>query len=148
MRDHFGTQFAVALGLGGLPLQRIDLPADFFENVEHARQILLRAFELGFGQPLLGLEARDARRFFDNGAAVLRAVAENLADAALLDDGVAFRSQAGAHEQVLDVAQPRGSAVDQVFALAGAEQAPRDGDFRGFVTACTCFRSQPSARSR
>ena len=52
-----------------------------------------------------------------------------MADAALLDDGIAFRSQAGAHEDVLDVAQPGLTAVDEVFALARAEQAPGDGHF-------------------
>ena len=48
----FGLQFAVALGLGGLPLQRIDLAGDFFEDVVDARQVLLGAFELGFRQAL------------------------------------------------------------------------------------------------
>ena len=66
---------------------------------------------------------------FDHRPPVLRLRRQNLADAALLDDGVAFRAQAGAHKDVLDVAQPGLAAVDQVFALAGAEQAARDGDF-------------------
>ena len=73
LRDHLGLQFFVALGLGRLALERIYLPADFFQNVEHARQILLRAFQLRFGQPLPGFEFADAGRFFDDGAAVLRA---------------------------------------------------------------------------
>ena len=45
--------------------------------------------------------------FLDHRAAVLRAGAEDLADAALLDDGVGFRAQPGAHEDVLDVPQQR-----------------------------------------
>ena len=64
-------------------------------------------------------------------AAVLRLGAEDLPDAPLLDDGVALRAQAGAHENVLDIAQARRAAVDEVFALARTEQAPRDGDLAG-----------------
>ena len=78
------------------------------------------------------LNLRDAGGFFDDGAAVLRLGAENLADAALLDDGVAFRPEAGAHEDVLNVAQAGRAAVDQVFAFAGTEQAASDGDFALF----------------
>jgi hypothetical protein len=125
---HLGFQLAVALGLGGLPLERIHLPGDLFQNVEDARQVLLGAFQLGFRQPLAGLVLGDAGGLFDDGAAVLRLGAEDLADAALLDDGVALRAQAGAHEDILDVAQAGGVAVDQVFALAGAVEAAGDGD--------------------
>jgi len=69
-----------------LAFQRIDLPADFFENVEYARQILLRACELGLSQAFLRLEPSDAGRFFDDAAAILRFVAKDLRDASLLDD--------------------------------------------------------------
>ena len=127
-RHHLRAQFLVAPRLGRLPLERIHLPRDFFQDVEHARQVLLGAFELGFGQPLARLVLADAGGFFDDRAAVGRLVGKNLADAALLDDGVAFRPEAGAHEQVLDVAQAGGLAVDQVFAFAGPVQAARDGD--------------------
>ena len=138
MRHHLGLQLFVAPGFGSLALQRIHLPPHLFQNVEHARQILFRAFQLGFRQPLLGFEFADARGFFDDGAPVLRLVAENLPDAPLLDDGVAFRPQAGADEKILNIAQPRGSAVDQVFALARSEQPPRDGDFARLVDADRC----------
>ncbi len=67
------------------------------------------------------------------GAAVLRPRAEDLADAALLDDGVAFRPEARAHEQVLNVAQAGQAAVDQVLAFARPVQAPGDGDFARLV---------------
>ena len=58
-------------------------------------------------QPLFGLEFRDAGGFFDDGAALHRLGGQNLADAALLDDGVGIRTQADAHEHFLNVAQPR-----------------------------------------
>ena len=59
---HFFAQPGIALRLRGLPLQRIHLPRDFFENVVHAGQVQLGVFQARFGQPLLGLELRDARR--------------------------------------------------------------------------------------
>ena len=107
MRHHLRAQLFVTARLRRLPLERIHLPPDFFQNVEHARKILPRAFELRFRQPLARFVFADARRFFNDGAAVGGLVRKNLADAALLDDGVAFRAQAGAAEQILNVAQAR-----------------------------------------
>ena len=60
------------------------------------------------------------------------AAAQDLADAPLLDERVRFRPQARAHEQFLNVAQPAELAVQQVFAIAGAEQPPRDHDLARF----------------
>ena len=59
-------EFAIALGLGRLALERIHLAGDFLQDVVHARQILLGAFQLGFGQALPGLELGDAGGFFDH----------------------------------------------------------------------------------
>src|ERR1019366_5963472 len=129
-RIEFDLQFAIALGLGGLPLERIHLPRDFLQDVVDARQVLLGALQLGFGQTLPGLELGNPGRLFDHRAPVLRLGTQNLPDAPLLDDGVAFRAQAGAHEQVLDIAQAGGTAVDQVFAFPGTVQPARDGDVR------------------
>ena len=55
--------------------------------------------------------------------------AENQADLALLDDGVGLGAQARVHQQLVDVAQPAGVTVDQVFALARAIQPAGDLDF-------------------
>ena len=118
-----------ALGLRRLPLQAVHLPRHFFKNVFHARQVLLGAFQAQLCQPLLGLEARNARGLFDNGAPVVRLRAQQLPNALLPDDRVALRPKASAHEDVLNVAQAAQLAVQQIFALAGAEQPPRDDNF-------------------
>src|SRR5439155_7390934 len=86
-------------------------------------------FQFGFGKALLGLEFRDARGFFDDGAALHRLGGEDQPDASLFDDGVGVRAQSNAHEHFLDVAEPSHAAVDQVFALAGAIESPADDDF-------------------
>ena len=128
MGHHFGAQLFVTLGFRGLTLQRIDLAADFFEDVEHSGEVLLGAFELRFGQALAGFVLADAGRFFDNGAAVGGLIGKNLANAALLDDGVTFGAKAGAGEEVLNVAETGGAAVDQVLAFAGAVEAAGNDD--------------------
>ena len=105
MSHHLTAKLFIAAGFRRLALERIHLPPDFFENVEHARKILLGAFQLGFGQPFARLVLADASGFFDDGAAVGGLVRKNLADAALFDDGVAFRTETGAAEEILNVAQ-------------------------------------------
>src|ERR1019366_3360007 len=129
---HFVAQPGVALGLRGLPLQRVHLARDFVEDVVDAGEILLRVFEAGLRQALARFELGDAGGLFNDGAAVCGLAAEDLTDAALLDDGVGLRAETGAHEDVLNIAQTTELAVEQILALAGTEQAARDRDFAGF----------------
>ena len=126
---HLFAQLGVAPRLGCLALQRSELLFDFDENVVDARKIDLRGFELGFRQALLGLVHGDAGGFFDDRAAVHGLGIQDLADAALLDDGVAIRAETDAHEDFLDVAQAGDAAIDQIFALSGTIQAATDDDF-------------------
>ncbi len=128
---HLVAQFGVTFGLRRLPLQRIHLPRDFVEDVVDACQVQLGVFQSRFGQPLARLVLGDAGRLFDDGAAIGRLAAQDLADASLLDDGVGLGAKAGAHEDVLNVAQAAELAVQQVLAFAGAEQAARDLDLAG-----------------
>ena len=125
------AECAVTLGLGGLALERGHLPGDFFEDVVDAGEILFGGFEAEFGEALLGLEAGDAGGLFDDAAAVEGLGAEQLADALLADDGVGLAAEAGAHEDVLNVAQAADLAVEQVLGVAGAEEAAGDGELAG-----------------
>ena len=61
-------------------------------------------------------------------AAVLRFVAQDLADAALFDDGVALGSEPSAEKQVLNIAQPGQLAIDQIFAFTRTIEASGDRD--------------------
>ena len=137
---HLLADFRVPARLRGLPLERRELLFDFDVNVVDAGKIDLGGFELGFGKAPLRLEFRDSGRFFDDGAPVGRLRAENLADAALLDDRVGVRPEADAHEQILNVAQPRHAAIDEIFALPGAVQAPANDDFAGLQIHRRLFR--------
>ena len=128
----FVAERAVALGLGGLTLEGVHLAGDFVEDVVDAGEVLLGGFEAEFGEALFGLEAGDPGGLFDDGAAVVGLRSEKLADALLPDDGVGLAAEAGAHEDVLDVAEAADLAVEKVFAVAGAEEAAGDGEL-----ACT-----------
>ena len=127
----FVAECAVALGLGGLALERGHLAGDFVEDVVDAGEIEAGGLEAEFGEALFGLEAGDAGGFFDDGAAIEGLGAEELADALLADDGVGLAAEAGAHEDVLNVAQATDLAVEEVLGVAGAEEAAGDGEFAG-----------------
>ena len=129
--QHLRLIFVVALRFRRLTLQRVHLAAHFFQDVEDARQILFRALQLRFGQPFARFEFADARGLFNHATAIRGLVAENLPDAALFDDGVTFRTEAGAEEQILDIAQAGDFAIDEIFALAAAEEPAGDGDVLG-----------------
>ena len=122
------AQHAVAARLAGLALDRVDLPRDLHDDVVDAQQVGLGRLQLQLGQATLVLVAGDARRIFDHLATILRLGIEHLVDAALLDLGVGLRADMGGAQQVLDVAQSRLLAVDQVIAVAAAKQAPGDRD--------------------
>ena len=111
-----------------LALQRAALLLDLEDDVVDARQVLLRGFELELGGAAARLVLGDAGRFFDQRAALGRARRQDLADLALLDDGVRLDAEARVHQQVVDVAQPADLAVDQVLALAGSVQPAADLD--------------------
>src|SRR6266853_6716245 len=125
------AECAVALGLGGLTLEAGHLAGNFVEDVVDAGEIEAGGFETEFCEALFGLETGDAGGFFEDGAAIEGLGAEELADALLADDGVGFAAEAGAHEDVLDVAEAADFAVEKVFAVAGAEEAAGDGEFAG-----------------
>ncbi len=130
---HFVAQLGKALGFGGLTLQRVHLPRHFVENVVDARQVLLGVDQPGLGQTLAGLELGDAGGFFDDVATVGGLAAQDLPDAALLDERIRLRSEAGTHEDVLDVAQAAELAVELVLALAGTEQAAGDDNLAFYI---------------
>ena len=125
------AQQAVTLRLGGLALERVHLARDLVEDVVDAREVDLGGLQAQLGEALLGLEAGDSGGLFEDGAAVHGLGAEDLADALLADDGVGLAAQAGAHEDVLNVAQAADLAVEQVLGVAGAEEAAGDGDLTG-----------------
>ena len=70
----------------------------------------------------------DTRRFLDEGTALLRLAGKDGVKLALSDDGVRLLAQTRIVQDVGDVEQAGGGAVDEVLALAGAVHAAGDHD--------------------
>ncbi len=61
----------------------------------------------------------------------MRLGGEKLADALLPDDGVGLTAESGSHEDVLNIAEAADLAVEEIFTIAGAEEAASNGEFAG-----------------
>ena len=118
----------VAAGARGLGAERVDLAAKLGDDVREAGEVLVGRLELAERLAAVGAEAGDAGRLLEDRAAVLGAGGEDRVDLALGHHGVGRRADARVHEEALDVAEAAGRAVDEVLALAGAEDAAGDGD--------------------
>ncbi len=125
------AQALIAAGLAGLALEGGALALELVDEVVDAGEVLLRRFELQLGLATARLELGDAGGLLDQLPAIGRLRAEDLADLALLDDGVALHADADVHQDVLHVAEADRVAVDQVLALAGAVEATADLDVPG-----------------
>ena len=124
----FGFVADVALGLGGLPLERGEVALDLGDDVTDAQQVLARLVHLRFGLLAAGFVLGDAGGFFDDHAPVFGARRNDETNFALLNDRVGLGSDASAQEQVGYVFEADGRLVDGVFAGAVAIQSARNGD--------------------
>ncbi len=118
----------VALRLRGLARKRADLALVLGNDVADADEVGLGVVELAQGFLLLGLVFRDPGGLLEDGTAVLGFRTEEHVDLALLHDRVARAPDPGAHEEVLDVLEAAGLFVDEILALAVAEDPAAEGD--------------------
>ncbi len=121
-------QRLVLLGLLGLALEVFELLADLVAQVAQPVQVLTGVADAGLGLLATLLVLGDAGCLFQVHAQVFRARLDDLADHALLDDRVAARAQAGAEEQVGDVAATALGAVEVIVAGAVAADRALDRD--------------------
>ena len=105
----------VAAGLACLALERSDLALDLLDDVGDAEEVRLGVFELAESLFLLGLVLGDACGLLEDGAAILGAAVEQEGGLPLLHDGVGAPADAGVHEEIVDVLEAAGGAVDQVL---------------------------------
>ncbi len=115
--------------LGGdlrLVLEPLELAAEFDADVLDAREVLARVRDpaLGLLAPLAVLG--DARGLLEEHPELLGLRLDDARDHPLLDDRVGARPEAGAEEQVVDVAAPDRDVVDVVRAVAVARQDALD----------------------
>jgi hypothetical protein len=121
-------QSGVGAGGGGLALEWPDLAFDFTDQVEEALQVLLGGGQAALGPLAATPELEDAGRLFDHGPTVFGPRLQDGVEVALADDDVLLTTDPGVGEQLLDVEEATGRAVDRVLAVARPEQGPGDGD--------------------
>ena len=112
----FVLNLFVAAGLARLTLERTDLALHFLDGIGDAQEILLGVFQLAERFFFLRLEFCDARRLLENHPAIFRLAGKNLGDVTLRQNTVARATNAGAHEQLLDVLKAARRAVEKIFA--------------------------------
>ena len=117
--------------LGALALAReaAHLALHLVDQVVEALQVDRRLLEAALRRaPAIAIQA-DARRFLEQLAPVVRTIGEQRVDHLALDDDAGAGAEAGAAQQVGDVAQPARRAIQEVVALARAREPARDHDF-------------------
>ena len=117
-----------AAGDLGLAAQRLELAPDLAEQVVEAGQVAVAGVELAERLLLALAVLEDAGGLLDEAAPVLGGGVQDRVELALADDDVHLAADAGVGEQLLDVEQPAGRAVDGVLGAAAAEHGPADGD--------------------
>ena len=121
-------QSTVAARRVGLTLQRRELAAHLAEEVVEPKQVAFGALQPALG-PLAPLpELQDPGGFLDDAATVFGPRVEHRVELTLPDDHVLLPADPGVGEQVLDVEQPAGRAVELVLGVTLAEQRAGDRD--------------------
>jgi hypothetical protein len=118
----------VLLRLARLALQGAQLPAHLVHDILDAHQVLAGGVELALGLVALLLVPGDPGCLLDEHPALVGLRGEDVVELLLVHHRVRPRVGAGAGEQVQDVAQARGRAVEEVLALPRPVEAPRHRD--------------------
>ncbi len=113
-------QDVILLRLFRLHPQRLHLKLQLADLVVDPHQVLVGALQLALRLLLAVAEAGDSGGLLEHLPAVRAFDGQDLVNPALSDDGVPLPAQARVHEQLVDVLEAAGTAVDVVFALPGA----------------------------
>ena len=127
-RAQLGGELRVRAGRGCLALERTHLTPHLAHKVSEALEVLLGGSEATLGALLASTVLEHARRLLDDAASLLGSRVEHLIELTLADDHVLLSADARVTQQLLDVEQPAGRAVDRVLGLAVTEQRSRDRD--------------------
>ena len=121
-------ELRVPLGLAPLPGETADLRLHLGDEVLHPLEVHGGLLQPALGAVLPVAIEPDARRLLEERAPLVGAVGEEQVDHLRLDHDARVAAEAGAAEQVLDVAEADGRAVEQVVALSRAGEASGDDD--------------------
>ncbi len=118
-------QRAIAHGLAGLALKRVDLAGELADHVLQPRQVLLGRTQPQLGLVAPGMKSGDARGLFQHAAALLGLCLDDLADAPLVHQRRRARAGGGVGEQDMDVARAHLAAVEPIGRALVALDAAR-----------------------
>ncbi|EGF30677.1 hypothetical protein IMCC9480_1016 [Oxalobacteraceae bacterium IMCC9480] len=124
-----GLHVAKTRGDSGLCVKLFEVGIEFAQDVFDPQQIFARVVQPVFGFAAALLVLRDAGGFFQKDAQLFRPRFDDARNHALPDDRVGAWSEAGAKENILDIAPPDGLVVDVIGRGAVAGQRALDGDF-------------------
>ena len=123
----------VALGLGGLPLERFHLAAQLLNQIRNSVQVQARGLEFAQGLVLSHFEFQHPRRFFYPYPPVLRFRSHDILNLALLNYGQHLGADADIQKQIGDVFQAARDFVDVKFTVPGPVVATGDFDVLGQI---------------
>ena len=110
-----------------LDAQRLYAFFQLGHDILQAQEVIVSGLQLFLRFFLAVAELADTRCFFKNLAALIALDRNDFIDSSLSDDRVTVPSQAGIHQQFVDVFQTNCRGVDAVFAFAGAIELTGDG---------------------
>jgi hypothetical protein len=133
---------AVFLRRLGLALQVLQLALQFLSQVGESLEVFQGAAHAALGFLATLLVLGDARGLLDKDPQLLRLGLDQPGDHALLDDGITAGTEAGAQENVCNVATPAAGTVEKIFRLALAGHLALDGNLSvaGILPADTAIR--------
>ncbi len=134
---YVGLDHSCATSHLGLATEWLELTAQLGEDVVEAGQVALRRIELAERLLLALAVLEHAGGFFDEAAALLRCGAQDAVELALADDDVHLAADAGVAQELLDIEESAGVAVDRVLRTAVAEHRAGDRDLGVFDRQCT-----------
>ncbi len=127
----FVVEFTEATGLHRLAPDDAETPLGAGQLLADTHQVDLGPFQLPGGFDLSRLELGDAGGFLQDRPSFDGVAGQHRVDLALLDDRVGIGTDAGVHEEFLDVAKTAGLAVEQVVASSVTEQSAAHVDGLG-----------------
>ena len=122
------VQDLVLLRLLRLALERAELAPDLVHDVADPKEVLPCRVELALGLAALLLVAGDARRLLDEDPPLVRLRRQHVVELLLVHDRIGPGAGARPGQEVEDVAEAAGVAVEEVLALRGAVEPPAHRD--------------------
>ena len=112
----------------GLTPQRLQLTAQFSRQIGQPREVALHRIQLAQGLLLALAVLEHARSLFDEPPSILGGRVQDRVELPLADDDVHLPTDTGVRQQLLDVQESAGCAVDGVLRPAVAKESARDRD--------------------